>query len=144
MTDAETAVVMERTRLCPGDDTTHLDGLMRELGVDPDGPEMQEAERRYDGSTKRPCAAGNCTETVAANGSEVLMSVGPLDCNCKARRNHDRIVVLRGEGGWRWRWVASNGRVLCHSEGYQKRAWCVRMAERVAGGRVRVTIEEER
>lgn len=58
-------------------------------------------------------------------------------------RNHDRIVVKRAQGGgWYWKYVASNGRVLAHSEAYQKRAWCVRMAERVAGGRVRVTIEE--
>lgn len=51
----------------------------------------------------------------------------------------DRIVVYPDElGDWRWRYVASNGRILADSaEGYRRRPQAMRQAARVCGQTVR-------
>ena len=47
---------------------------------------------------------------------------------------HDTITLYRAPDGWRWRYTASNGRVLADSgQGYSRRADAVRGACRVAG-----------
>lgn len=47
---------------------------------------------------------------------------------------YDTITLYRAPDGWRWRYTASNGRVLADSgQGYSKRADAVRGACRVAG-----------
>ena len=48
---------------------------------------------------------------------------------------HDTITLYRAPDGWRWRYTASNGRVLADSgQGYSRRPAAVRGACRVAGG----------
>ena len=59
-----------------------IEELMREMGIDPNGPEMRAAEARYEGATQSLCAYGNCTETRAAGTEELLHSVGPVGCPC--------------------------------------------------------------
>ena len=47
---------------------------------------------------------------------------------------HDTITLYRAPDGWRWRYTASNGRILADSgQGYSRRADAVRGACRVAG-----------
>ena len=47
---------------------------------------------------------------------------------------HDTITLYRAPDGWRWRYVAHNGRVLADSgQGYSRRAYAVRGACRVVG-----------
>ena len=47
---------------------------------------------------------------------------------------HDTITLYRAPDGWRWRYTASNGRVLADSgQGYSRRADAVRGACRVIG-----------
>ena len=47
---------------------------------------------------------------------------------------HDTITLYRAPDGWRWRYTASNGRVLADSgQGYSRRADAVLGAGRVAG-----------
>ena len=47
---------------------------------------------------------------------------------------HDTITLYRAPDGWRWRYTASNGRVLADSgQGYSRRVDAVRGAFRVAG-----------
>ncbi len=45
------------------------------------------------------------------------------------------VEVLRGErtGQWWFHIKSPNGRILCHSEGYHKRADCVRAIRRITG-----------
>ena len=46
---------------------------------------------------------------------------------------HDTITLYRAPDGWRWRYTASNGRVLADSgQGYSRRVDAVRAACRVA------------
>ena len=48
---------------------------------------------------------------------------------------HDTITLYRAPDGWRWRYMAHNGRVLADSgQGYSRRVDAVRGACRVAGG----------
>jgi uncharacterized protein YegP (UPF0339 family) len=40
---------------------------------------------------------------------------------------HDKLTIYRADDGWRWRYTASNGRILADSgQGYSRRAgvWC--------------------
>ena len=47
---------------------------------------------------------------------------------------HDTITLYRAPDGWRWRYTASNGRILADSgQGYSRRVDAVRGACRVAG-----------
>ena len=47
---------------------------------------------------------------------------------------HDTIALYRAPDGWRWRYTASNGRILADSgQGYSRRVDAVRGACRVAG-----------
>ena len=47
---------------------------------------------------------------------------------------HDTITLYRAPDGWRWRYTASNGRVLADSgQGYSRRVDAVRGACRVIG-----------
>ena len=47
---------------------------------------------------------------------------------------HDTITLYRAPDGWRWRYTASNGRILADSgQGYSRRADAVRGACRVVG-----------
>lgn len=45
----------------------------------------------------------------------------------------DKVVVYRDKaGGWRWRYVRGNGRVMADSaESYQRRGACINAATRV-------------
>ena len=48
---------------------------------------------------------------------------------------NDTITLYRAPDGWRWRYTASNGRILADSgQGYSRRVDAVRGACRVAGG----------
>ena len=48
---------------------------------------------------------------------------------------HDTITLYRAPDGWRWRYTASNGRVLADSgQGYSRRVDAVRGACRVVAG----------
>ena len=47
---------------------------------------------------------------------------------------HDTITLYRAPDGWRWRYTASNGRILADSgQGYSRRVDAVRGACRVVG-----------
>ena len=49
---------------------------------------------------------------------------------------HDTITLYRAPDGWRWRYTASNGRILADSgQGYSRRADAVRGACRVVGAK---------
>ena len=50
---------------------------------------------------------------------------------------HDTITLYRAPDGWRWRYTASNGRILADSgQGYSRRVDAVRGACRVVGATV--------
>ena len=53
---------------------------------------------------------------------------------------HDTITLYRAPDGWRWRYTASNGRVLADSgQGYSRRVDAARGACHVAGASARQT-----
>ena len=53
---------------------------------------------------------------------------------------YDTIALYRAPDGWRWRYVAHNGRVLADSgQGYSRRVDAVRGACRVVGASVSLT-----
>lgn len=52
-----------------------------------------------------------------------------------------KIKVHRGEDGdWRWQWKAGNGRIVgASTEGYRRRAECIRNLEYLTDGRLELT-----
>ncbi len=52
-----------------------------------------------------------------------------------------RVIVYQGTDGWRWRFVAANGRILAHGgQGYTRRIDAVTASETVTGGLVECRI----
>jgi uncharacterized protein YegP (UPF0339 family) len=47
---------------------------------------------------------------------------------------HDKLTIYRADDGWRWRYTASNGRILADSgQGYSRRIDAAKGAARVCG-----------